>query len=184
MAHSCWLIDGRHILTWEAATERLCEASVLTVGERQRQKAVADGALTVAHAVAGAGPSGDLVRLLAGGDTAAWQVGGLQGAREAFSRGCSRMFGEHGTWGGRAGVVYHSLHPGLVKNASRGVALGRCCPDFRYVHLKDVLASTTEGYVLRVTTCDGSEYGARCTAVLRYVTTGFIAVIDSGTLGL
>lgn len=46
----------------------------MTVGERQRQNAVADNVLTVAHAAAGSGPSGDLVRLLAGADSAAWQV--------------------------------------------------------------------------------------------------------------
>lgn len=47
----------------------------MTVGERQRQKPVADGVLRVAHSAAGSGPSGDLVRLLAGADSAAWQVG-------------------------------------------------------------------------------------------------------------
>lgn len=69
-AHA-WL---RHMLTWAAATERLGVAAVMTVGERLRQKPVADGILTIAHAIAGSGPSGDFVRLLAGGDTAAWQV--------------------------------------------------------------------------------------------------------------
>lgn len=46
----------------------------MTVGERNRQKPVADGILAIAHAVVGSGPSGDFVRLLAGGDSAAWQV--------------------------------------------------------------------------------------------------------------
>lgn len=64
----------RYKLTWAAATERLAEAVVMTVGERNKQKPVADGLLTVAHSAAGSGPSGDLVRLLAGGDSASWQV--------------------------------------------------------------------------------------------------------------
>lgn len=46
----------------------------MTVGERNRQKPVADGILAIAHAVVGSGPSGDFVRLLAGADSAAWQV--------------------------------------------------------------------------------------------------------------
>lgn len=46
----------------------------MTVGERNRQKTVADGILAIAHAVVGSGPSGDFIRLLAGGDSAAWQV--------------------------------------------------------------------------------------------------------------
>ncbi|CAN0518128.1 unnamed protein product, partial [Laminaria digitata] len=63
----------RYKLSWAAATERLAEATVMTVGERNRQKPVADGVLTAAHAAAGSGPSGDFVRLLTGADTAAWQ---------------------------------------------------------------------------------------------------------------
>ena len=46
----------------------------MNVGERNRQKPVADGFFTVAHAAAGSGPTGDLIRLVAGADTAAWQV--------------------------------------------------------------------------------------------------------------
>ncbi|CAM9638879.1 unnamed protein product, partial [Sphacelaria rigidula] len=65
--------DLRYKLTWAAATDRLAKAAVMTVGERRRQKPVADGALRVAHSAAGAGPSGDLIRLLAGADSAAWQ---------------------------------------------------------------------------------------------------------------
>lgn len=64
----------RHKLTWAAATERLADAAVMNVGERKRQKPVADNFFTVAHAAAGAGPTGDLFRLVAGADSAAWQV--------------------------------------------------------------------------------------------------------------
>lgn len=64
----------RHKLTWIAATERLAEAAAMTMGERNKQKPMSDGALTVAHAAVGAGPGGDFLRLLAGADSAAWQV--------------------------------------------------------------------------------------------------------------
>ncbi|CAN0176694.1 unnamed protein product, partial [Ectocarpus sp. 13 AM-2016] len=64
----------RHKLSWAAATERLADAAVMNVGERKRQKPVADGFFTVAHAAAGSGPTGDLFRLVAGADSAAWQV--------------------------------------------------------------------------------------------------------------
>ncbi|CAN0237344.1 unnamed protein product, partial [Ectocarpus fasciculatus] len=63
----------RHKLSWAAATERLADAAVMNVGERKRQKPVADGFFTVAHAAAGSGPTGDLFRLVAGADSAAWQ---------------------------------------------------------------------------------------------------------------
>ena len=46
----------------------------MTVGERKKQKTVADGMLGIAHGVVGSGPGGDLFRLLLGADTAAWQV--------------------------------------------------------------------------------------------------------------
>lgn len=48
----------------------------MTVGERNKQMPVADGILAIAHAAVGSGPSGDLFRLLAGADSAAWQVRG------------------------------------------------------------------------------------------------------------
>lgn len=62
------------MLTWAAATNRLAQAAVMTMGERKRQKPVADELMRVGHAVAGSGPSGDFMRLMAGGDSAAWQV--------------------------------------------------------------------------------------------------------------
>ena len=66
--------DQRHMLSWDAAMERLQQAALLTYEEQARSRSSTDRFLAWLLEQMGSGLHGDLVRLLAGGRAAASQI--------------------------------------------------------------------------------------------------------------